>query len=224
VQSKVEQTTIQYTPDADYYLNARSDFRIYFYNYPILSSEKNTYFESKEKVHVSKIENGFGYVEFVNNSDQKITGWVEMKDLIYIGKLNPDSSAIQSIDSELPSNLSKIDNERNEIMVKHIEAENNRNFSTIINFYSENIDRYYDINHPTIDELQKRYNHLWSITNNPKSTITKIEKVSKDLYLVTFDFDYYGSRNNTHRTIKNEITYYKFDEANKIISIYDNTK
>jgi len=221
--SRIEQTTLQYVSDADYYINARSDYRIYSYNYPKISSVKNAYFESQEKVHVSKIDNGFGYIEFINNLNQKVIGWVEMKDLILIGKPNSDS-ATQSNYPDLQPNWSEVDYERKDIMIKHIEAEDNRNYSEIINFYSEKMERYYDINNPTTDELQKRYNHLWSITNNPKSVITKIDKVSTDLYLVTFDFDYYGTKNNTHRTMKNEITYYKFDDSNKIVSLYDNSK
>jgi hypothetical protein len=124
--SKVEQVIIQYTPDAEYYINASFNYKIYFYNYLTFSSEKNSFFESQEKVHVSKIDNGFGYLEFINKRNEKVIGWVEMKDLIVIGKSNVDSTALQSNNSDIQSNWSEIEKERKEIIIKHIEAEDYR--------------------------------------------------------------------------------------------------
>lgn len=62
-----------------YIINANDNQRVYLHKSPTIETRKNAYFISGEKVIVQKIENGFGYVEFINTSGQRSIGWVEMQ-------------------------------------------------------------------------------------------------------------------------------------------------
>lgn len=54
---------------------------VYFYRTPNLNDRKNAYFTSSELVEVKAVQNGFGYVEFVNNRNQKSTGWIRLSEM-----------------------------------------------------------------------------------------------------------------------------------------------
>jgi hypothetical protein len=55
--------------------------RSYFYKQPNYATMKKAYCVSGEVVYVQKIAGDFGYVEFVNSSGQKTTGWMLMREL-----------------------------------------------------------------------------------------------------------------------------------------------
>lgn len=62
--------------------NASERHKVYFHNSPDVTTRRNAYMTSQEKVLVQKIVNGFGYIEFVNDRGQKSFGWLLVKDLI----------------------------------------------------------------------------------------------------------------------------------------------
>jgi hypothetical protein len=64
-----------------YFVNASNDEFIYFYETPNLNDRKNSYFNTKEKVFVGTLENGFGYVEFTNSEGESSKGWIRLNDL-----------------------------------------------------------------------------------------------------------------------------------------------
>lgn len=64
-----------------YVINATDNQRVYFHKSPNIETKKNAYFITGEIVIVEKIENGFGYVEFINTRGQKSVGWIEMQSL-----------------------------------------------------------------------------------------------------------------------------------------------
>ena len=65
-----------------YVANGNENRRVYFHNSPDPATRRSAYIMSQEVVYVYKIENGFGYVEFTNQSGQKSYGWLDMQYLI----------------------------------------------------------------------------------------------------------------------------------------------
>ena len=66
-----------------YIVNASEENKIYFYNEPNVNTKRNAYFSSSEKVYVTKIQNGFGYIEFTNDRGQTSVGWLNLKELSF---------------------------------------------------------------------------------------------------------------------------------------------
>jgi len=75
-----------------YVVNGTAGRKVYFHNLPNKSTIRTAYFDTKEKVYVQKIENNFGYVEFVNLKGQASYGWLEMKYLIKLPSVSSNSS------------------------------------------------------------------------------------------------------------------------------------
>ena len=98
-------------------------------------------------------------------------------------------------------------------------AEDEKDFSKIESFFSENPEQYFDLKYPTRDQLQKRYQHLWSLTSNPKNTITNIEKKENNKYVVTSNYEYFGLKSQT-TIIKRDIrTIFILNTEGEIVSV-----
>lgn len=69
-----------------YIINASEKHKVYFHKFPNTEFKKNTFINTKELVIVERIDNGFGYIEFINTSGQKSVGWIEMQ---YLTKYKP---------------------------------------------------------------------------------------------------------------------------------------
>lgn len=67
----------------NYIVDADNSNLVHFYEEPDFSTEKKAYFSTKDTVYVSKIENGFGYVRFLNSKGQKSIGWLQLEKMIY---------------------------------------------------------------------------------------------------------------------------------------------
>ncbi len=68
-----------------YYLsNANTNRKIYFHNSPDETTKRKAYLNTEVTVYVEKVENSFGYINFLNSEGQKSNGWVKMIDLIKI--------------------------------------------------------------------------------------------------------------------------------------------
>ena len=70
------------TTPGSYIANGTKRRRIYFYNSPDLSTRREAFIETQVDVNVTKVENGFGYIEFTNSRSESSFGWLEMKYLI----------------------------------------------------------------------------------------------------------------------------------------------
>jgi hypothetical protein len=80
---RLESITSEISSPGNYYINASDENHVYFYASPNLNDRKQSYFNSKDQVYISTIENGFGYLEFTNNRGQTSKGWVLLTDLIF---------------------------------------------------------------------------------------------------------------------------------------------
>jgi hypothetical protein len=78
---RLESTTSDILIPGYYYVNANDEYYVYFYASPNLNDRKQSYFNSKDQVYISAIENGFGYLEFTNSRGQTSKGWILLTDL-----------------------------------------------------------------------------------------------------------------------------------------------
>ena len=67
----------------NYIVQADSLNLVHFYEQPDISTVKKSYFSTNDTVYVSKIDNDFGYVIFVNSKGQKSTGWLKLEKMNY---------------------------------------------------------------------------------------------------------------------------------------------
>lgn len=100
-----------------------------------------------------------------------------------------------------------------------IEAENNQNFDVIYNQFSANMERYWNVNYPTFDELNDLYQKSWNSKSNIKQDNIRIEKVGENKYDVSMTYNAHDDTKNK-KISKNVKTRYEFDNNNKIISTY----
>lgn len=70
-------------PIGTYIVNADSENLVHFHTEPDVSSERNAYFNSRDTVYVTEIQNNFGYIEFENDRHQKSKGWIKLDDMQY---------------------------------------------------------------------------------------------------------------------------------------------
>ncbi len=56
---------------------------VHFHTEPDISTERNAYFSITDTVYVSEIQNNFGYIEYVNDKNQKSKGWIKLENMEY---------------------------------------------------------------------------------------------------------------------------------------------
>lgn len=74
-------STDKYRPGY-YIVNASENRKVYFHNTPDASTKRNAYFTTQEQVYITKIQFGYGYVEFTNTRGQTSYGWIKTQYLI----------------------------------------------------------------------------------------------------------------------------------------------
>lgn len=67
----------------NYIIEADNSNLVHFYDKPEISTERKAYFSTKDTVYVSRIENDFGYVEFLNSNGKKSIGWLQLINMNY---------------------------------------------------------------------------------------------------------------------------------------------
>lgn len=73
---------IDYVPTyGKYIVQADNTNLVHFYEKPDIATQKKSYFSTKDTVYVSKIENGYGYVKFININGKNSIGWLPMDKL-----------------------------------------------------------------------------------------------------------------------------------------------
>ncbi|SHG53884.1 hypothetical protein SAMN05444372_10713 [Flavobacterium micromati] len=67
----------------NYIVQADNSTLVHFFEEPEINTEKKAYFSTNDTVYVTQIENGFGYVRFLNSKGQKSIGWLPLEKMIY---------------------------------------------------------------------------------------------------------------------------------------------
>jgi hypothetical protein len=126
------------------------------------------------------------------------------------------NNAITETIQPLPINYASPDTRNMQNIHQLLVAEEQRDFNTIYNYYSPNIERYWDIEYPTRDELQTRFTKVWKKSTNPKHSDVTVQKVGENKYIATGIYEYYHVASSTTKTVsfKNSFT---FDDNGKII-------
>ncbi|EKT4550785.1 SHOCT domain-containing protein [Flavobacterium psychrophilum] len=66
-----------------YIINADENNLVHFHTEPDINTERNAYFNSRDTVYVSEIQNNFGYIEYENDRNQKSKGWIKLENMEY---------------------------------------------------------------------------------------------------------------------------------------------
>lgn len=126
-----------------------------------------------------------------------------------------------------PAATATFDNENDKLnamaLYQLMEAENNQNFDAIYNQFSPNMERYWNVNYPTFDELYDLYQKSWNSKSNIKQENIRIEKVGENKYDVSLTYTAFDD-SKSKKISKNVKTRYEFDANHKIISTYGSSK
>jgi hypothetical protein len=99
-----------------------------------------------------------------------------------------------------------------------VNLEESRNFEAIYQAFDPNMRRYWDLKNPTKDELQKRYEHSWTITTQSKNEVEKIVKVDAFTYDLYANYTFTNTKGET-KSLKTVVRY-EFDSFGKIVETY----
>lgn len=100
-----------------------------------------------------------------------------------------------------------------------MDAEGKRNFETIYASFDPNLERYWDINFPTYDEMKARYEHTWEITENNEHQNVRVNKVADNTYDVMSTYSYYSLKDQKQKRVESKVRFV-FSDNNKIIKTY----
>ena len=101
---------------------------------------------------------------------------------------------------------------------------NFRNFDVFYNTYLKKCKQYYDIKYCTYDLLKKRFEYLWSITDDNKTEITAINLSKYPAYnsvRVTNNYSFYGKKTSEYKNLIDNVEFFEIDNEGDIINIYD---
>lgn len=98
-------------------------------------------------------------------------------------------------------------------------AESSRNFESIYNSFDPNMERYWDINFPTYDEIKTRYEHTWEITENNEHQNVRVNKVAENTYDVMSTYSYYSLKDEKQKRVDSKVRFV-FSDNNKVIKTY----
>ncbi|NTU97295.1 MAG: hypothetical protein HGA62_05725 [Chlorobiaceae bacterium] len=113
-----------------------------------------------------------------------------------------------------------VDNLKEEKIKEYINAEDNRDFITICKLLSNNVNRYWDILSPTLIQLQKRYQNVWSNVENANNTIISIIAIDENTFDVMTRFSYTRISDAKNYSKISRVRYI-FNADNKITDIYE---
>lgn len=106
-----------------------------------------------------------------------------------------------------------------QLITSFVEAEDRRDYGEISGYLSPGMRRYWDIYQPTSRQLEKRYSHIWSITEYSKNKIRDIDRVNDSTYVLRTRYEYKGLRRNK-TTVLNSRVCFVFGPDLKIREIY----
>ena len=163
------------------------------------------------------------YIYFKNENRTEETTAVNSETKPVSTIVNNDAQNLNTTKQTTQENKveSNVNSVQTNLIRKYILAEDNREFSTIEEMLIIPMDKYFDLNSPGIEQIKNRYEHLWGITSHCKTIITNIQNVDDNVYLVDYDYEYFGNKTKTFNQQKNKKMFYRFNYDNKIESIYE---
>lgn len=113
---------------------------------------------------------------------------------------------------ELNKNVDEIyDDEiiKKEIIHNFISAENNRDFYSMNEYLSNSMEKFWNIDYPSNQQVAQKYYSTWSNYNYTNTKILEIIRITANFYLIKVEYEYDGKKKI------NEISFL-FDDNNKI--------
>jgi hypothetical protein len=105
-----------------------------------------------------------------------------------------------------------------EVITNYVQAEDNRDFEAIWNFYAPLPQQYWDLKFPSKEAVRKRFEHSWAVIKDGSNEINSIIKVEDGTYDVDLTFNF-TTQKGTAKTVRSEVRF-EFDRNGKIIKCY----
>lgn len=109
--------------------------------------------------------------------------------------------------------------EHERLITSFVEAEDRRDYGELSGYLAPDMRRYWDIYQPTPRQVEKRYGHIWAITEYSKNEIRDIDRVNDSTYVLRTRYEYKGIRRN-RTTVLNSRVCFVFGPDLKIREIY----
>lgn len=117
------------------------------------------------------------------------------------------------------SQVNQADYEKTMTIKQLFTAEENRDLSGILSTFSPYMERYWDINYPTQEELSNAYQKTWDNTKDNKNTNIQIKKVNDSTFNASTTYTYYSLKDQKSKSVNSTVQYI-FDNQNKIVKAY----
>jgi hypothetical protein len=169
---------------------------------PTIENTTNNISENQQQNETSELTNNYKYskddlAKEMNHPDNAVNEEVAKADIVNNGNFNEICKA----------NLRNL-----------IQAEDNRSFNSIYSYMSPNIEKYWDADNPSQEELYKRYNAVWNKLTASSNIIDSINTIDNNIYDLYNTFTFTGKKSGETKTI-NSVVRFKFDLEGKIIYI-----
>lgn len=105
-----------------------------------------------------------------------------------------------------------------DVIAAYIQAEDNRDFEAIWDFYAPLPQRYWDLKFPAKEAVRKRFEHSWTVIKEGSNEINDITKVAEGTYDVNLTFSF-TTQKGTSKTVRSDVRF-EFDGNGKIIKCY----
>lgn len=113
-----------------------------------------------------------------------------------------------------------ITTDESKVMIKgFLLAEDNRDFLAILSYFSKDMERYWNIQNPTIQQLYNNYHQNWAVTSHPTNILIAVEKVDARTFIYTTDFSFYSIKDKVFKTKSNSRVQIVFNDRYEIVSI-----
>jgi hypothetical protein len=94
---------------------------------------------------------------------------------------------------------------------RFLKAEDNSDWEVLSYLFSNNVERYWNLENPTFDKLYTTYQYNWNNTRYRKNEIIEIKKISENHYKVSINF-YFSNNSDTNQKVKYSELLFKFDD------------
>ncbi len=109
--------------------------------------------------------------------------------------------------------------EHERVITSFVEAEDRRDLGEISGYLAPAMRRYWDIYQPSPKQIEKRYGHIWAITEYSRNRIREIDRINDSTYVLRTRYEYKGIRRN-RSTVLNSRVCFIFGPDLKIREIY----
>src|SRR5690606_25022820 len=105
-----------------------------------------------------------------------------------------------------------------QIIRDFVDAEDQRDFESIADYFSTNLMRYWDLKFPSKTELRTYYNNAWKNSDSSSNEIIRIQRVSSSIYDMNTNFKF-TNKQGQKKEIKSTVRFI-FDNEKKIVECF----